>query len=104
MYIDALQNILIKLSSFYSQEYFKDQSSQNFFSEITSARKDLYNIIAEPDGTGTGGTISGIHYTRLIIEDIENLIKMMVDGLLYPKGNYPGLDYGNWLKLWRDSD
>jgi hypothetical protein len=38
------------------------------------------------------------------MEDIENLIKVMVDGLLYPKGDYPGLDYDNWLKRWRDSD
>ena len=104
LYIDALQNILIKLTSFYSQDYFKDQSPQKLFSEIISARNPFYKIITEPEGPGTGGTIRAIYHTCLVIEDIENLIKMMVDGLLYPKGDYPGLDYHNWLKLWRDSD
>ena len=104
LYIDALQNILIKLASFYSQDYFKDQSPQKFFSEIISARNPFYNIITETEGPGTGGTIRAIYHACLVIEDIENLIKMMVDGLLHPKGDYPGLDYHNWLKLWRDSD
>lgn len=104
LYIDALQSILTKLASFYSPDYFIDRSPQNFFSEIIFARRPFYNIITEPDGTGTGGTISSIHYTHLVMEDIENLIKVMVDGLLYPKGDYPGLDYDNWLKRWRDSD
>lgn len=104
LYIDALQKILIKLASFYSQDYFIDESPQKFFSELIFARRPFYNIITEPEGTGTGGSIRAIYHTCLIIEDIENLIKMMVDGLLYPKGDYPGLDYDNWLRRWRDVD
>ena len=78
LYIDALQNILIQLASYYSPSYFEDKSAQKFFSEIISSRNPLYRIITEPYGLGTGGTIRSIHYTNLIIEDIENLIKTMV--------------------------
>lgn len=102
LYIDALQKILTKLASFYSSDYFIDQSPQNFFSEIISSRNRFHGIIAEPNGPGTGGTIRSIIYTQSIIEDVDNLIKMMVEGLLIHRVNYPDFNYNNWLKLWRN--
>lgn len=104
LYINALQNILTQLASYYSHDYFIDKSPQNFFSEVIYTRRPLYRIITESYEPGTGGTMSRIYFTNLVIEDIENLIKIMVDGLLYPKGDHPDLDYDNWLKRWRDSD
>ena len=82
-YANALKGILVTLATFYSPEYFKDQSPQEFFSEIISARDPFYSIIAEPDGPHTGGTISGIMIGLERIKDIENLIETMVLGL-YP--------------------
>ena len=102
-YANALKGILVTLAAFYSSEYFKDQSPQEFFSEIISARDRFHFITAEPDGPHTGGTISGIFRGLGRIRDIENLIEAMVYGL------YPmiGSDYGvyeDWQELWRDSD
>lgn len=103
-YANALKGILVTLATFYSPEYFKDQSPQEFFSEIISERDRFHTMIAEPNGVGTGGTIRGINHGHLRINDIENLIEAMVYGLLYPKGSYDDIDYDDWQKLWRNLD
>lgn len=103
-YENSLRGILVTLASFYSPEYFKDQTPQEFFSDIISARYRLHRIIAEPDGPGTGGTIMRICIGVECIKDIEYLIEAMVYGLMYPKGAYDDIDYYDWQKLWRDSE
>ena len=102
-YENVLKGILITLATFYSPEYFKDQSPQEFFSEIISARDRFHFIIAEQYGPHTGGTLSGICIGLERIKDIEYLIEAMVYGLLYPKGSYDDIDYDDWQQLWRDS-
>ena len=102
-YANALKGILVTLASFYSPEYFKDQSPQEFFSEIISARDRFHFMLAEPDGPHTGGTISGIIRGNERIKDIENLIEAMVYGLYPLIGNDYG-KYEDWQKLWKDSD
>ena len=99
-YANALKGILVTLATFYSSEYFKDQSPQEFFLEIISERDRFHAMVAEPDGPRTGGTIRGINHGHLRIKDIENLIEAMVYGLLFPKGGYDDIDYDDWQKLW----
>lgn len=102
LYIDALQKILTKLASFYSPDYFIDQSPQDFFSEIIDSRKPFHGMTAESGGPGTGGTIRSIFYISSITQDVENLIKDMIVGLLFPSPQYSDFDYKNWIKLWRN--
>ena len=99
-YANALKGILVTLATFYSPEYFKDQSPQEFFSEIISARYRFHSIIVEPYGPNTGGTIRGIRYGLEITKDIENLIEAMVYGLWEERYS----EYEDWQELWRDSD
>ena len=103
-YAKVLEGILVTLATFYSPEWFKDQSPQEFFSEIISARDRFHSIIVEPDGPRTGGTLKYINYGLRRIKDIEYLIEAMIYGFLYPKGAYDGIEYDEWLKMWRDSD
>lgn len=103
-YAKALKGILVTLAAFYSPEWFKDQSPQEFFSEIISARDQFHSIIVESHGPNTGGTIKYIGHGLRRIQDIEYLIEAMIYGLLYPKGAYDDLDYDDWLELWRNSD
>ena len=102
-YANALKGILVTLATFYSPEYFKDQSPQEFFSEIISARDRFHFMIAEPDGPHTGGTISGISFGLERMKDIEKLIEAMVLGLYPMLGSDCGV-YEEWQKLWRHSD
>ena len=99
----ALIGILVTLATFYSPEHLKDQSPQEFFSEIISARNRFHCMTAEPDGPHTGGTISRILGGLSHIKDIENLIEAMVLGL-YPLGSHDGIAREDWLRMWRDSD
>ena len=103
-YAKALEGVLVTLATFYSPEWFKDQSPQEFFSEIISARDRFHSIIVESDGPNTGRTIKYVGYGLSRIQDIEYLIEAMIYGLLYPKGAYDDVDYDDWLEMWRDSD
>ena len=99
-YANALKGILTTLATFYSPEYFKDQSPQEFFLEIISARDRFHSIMVEPYGPNTGGTISGIRYGHERIKDIEKLVEDMVNGLWEERYS----EYENWQKRWRDSN
>ena len=99
-YANALKGILTTLATFYSPDYFKDQSPQEFFLEIISARDRFHSIIVEPYGPNTGGTIRGIRYGLERIKDIEKLVEDMVNGLWEERYS----EYEDWQKRWRDSD
>ena len=99
-YAQALKGILETLATFYSPDHFKDQSPQEFFSEIISARYRFHFMIAEPHGSHTEGTISGISRGLECIKDIEKLVEDMVNGLWEECYS----EYEDWQKLWRDSD
>ena len=99
-YANALKGILTTLATFYSPEYFKDQSPQEFFLEIISARDRFHSIIVEPYGPNTGGTIRGIRYGLERIKDIEKLVEDMVNGLWEERYS----EYEDWQKQWRDSN
>ena len=96
-YADALTGVLVTLANYYSPECFGDQSPQEFFSEIISARFRFHFIIAEPGGPNTGGTIGGIRAGLSLIADVERLIEDMVKGLWEERYS----EYENWQKRWR---
>ena len=99
-YADSLTGILVTLANYYSPECFGDQSPQEFFSEIISARFRLHSALAEPDGPGTGGTIAGILRVRSRIADIERIVEDMVSGLWEERYS----EYEDWQKRWRSEE
>lgn len=99
-YIDALMSILTKIADFYHPEYFEDLSPKEFFEKIISERYSIYNMASEPYGKGTGGTIRSILSSTFRRKDVENLIEIMVEGLV----GISDFDYDDWQQLWRDSE
>ena len=68
-YIDSVVAILIVLSSYYSTNPFGNQSPEEYFSEIISSRFRWHRSIAEPGGSGTGGTMVSLHVTCSVQAD-----------------------------------
>ena len=99
-YINALMSILTKIADFYHPEYFEDLSPKEFFEKIISERYSIYNMASEPHGKGTGGTIRSILSSTFHSKDVENLIEIMVEGLV----GISEFDYDDWQQLWRDSE
>lgn len=98
-YVDSLTGILVTLANYYSPECFRNQSPQDFFSEIISTRYRLHAIVAEPHGPGTGGTIVGILSMGNLISDLEKIIEDMISGLWVERRS----EYKNWQKRWRSA-
>lgn len=99
-YINALMSILTKIADFYHPEYFEDLSPKEFFEKIISERYSIYNMASEPYGKGTVGTIRSILSSTFHRKDVENLIEIMVEGLV----GIGDFDYDDWQQLWRDSE
>ena len=94
-YIDQLINILITVAAFHPLECFQDKSPQEYFSQILNSRQQFYSLLAE---TYKEGSIYPIILQRHMINDIEHIIKQMVDTLWMERYD----EYKNWEKQWHN--
>lgn len=100
-YIDVLIGILVTLATnYYAPDCFGSQSPQEFISEIIYSRFRFHSIIAEPDGPGTGGSITPIMNQSSLIADIEKLVEILVGGNWIERYS----EYENWQKRWRSKE
>ena len=88
------------LADFYHPEYFKDQSPEEFFEKITSARDEFFGIVSEPYGPNSAGTMRSQIYQSLRTQDIDDLIETMVGGFV---GEY-SFDFKHWVNSWRNAN
>ena len=96
-YIDSVVAILIVLSSYYSTNPFGNQSPEEYFSEIISSRFRWHRSIAEPGGSGTGGTMVSLHVTCSVQADVETMVKDMVYALVGWENSF---DFCSWRRRW----
>ncbi|MBF0509122.1 MAG: hypothetical protein HQK57_09385 [Deltaproteobacteria bacterium] len=100
-YIDALQGILIALTSYYPEGHFSDKDPHRFFSEQISLRFEWHLSHLEPGGSGTGGTIVSVLCNGAVKADVEEMIEDMVASLTKFGSRF---DWFGWKKNWRGTN
>lgn len=95
-YIDALEGILVALAKFYPRGSF-GSNPHRFFSEQIALRFKWHRSYAEPDGTGTGGTIINVTVGGSVMEDVA---KMIEDMALVLVGYDDKFDWRAWPDKW----
>lgn len=103
-YIEVLKSILVTLASYYSPKHFKDQTPQEFISDMIDCRFRWHYTIIEPDGPGTGGTM----VTVLAPSDVASDMEIMVEDMVFSLGTLRGglgddFDFAAWRKSWRNN-
>jgi len=96
-YVDSLETILITLASFYPEGSFEGDTHR-FFSTQIALRYQWHGSYAEPNGSGTGGTIINITVSSAVMEDIAKMIEDMATGLI---GYDDRFDWHEWPAKWR---
>jgi hypothetical protein len=95
-YIDALEGVLTYLSRFYADGSFGGNAPM-FFSNAISQRFKWHRSIAEPLGTGTGGTIVSVLVCGSVMADVESMVKDMALNLADDDHEF---EYKKWLDEW----
>jgi hypothetical protein len=96
--IDILENILVRLSSFYPPNQFGCPAPEYFASHVES-RFRWHRLIYEPDGPGTGGTMMGEIVAGNVAADLESLVEQIVEGL-YVGYYLDTFDVAQWRAEW----
>jgi len=98
-YIDALAGILVTLADYYPDGHFGDTQPREFFSQQIAARFAWHRAHAEPDGSGTGGTIVNVICCGNVQADVEKMVEDMVMSIV---GFDDEFDWRRWPSRWHE--
>jgi hypothetical protein len=94
------QEILIELSTYYSDSKIYNENPEEFFSEIITSRFSWHRFVLEPNGSGTGGTMISVMVGGSVMEDLRQMILDMVNTLSYAYSLKTNFDFQKWKSEW----
>jgi hypothetical protein len=92
--IEVVIQIAVHLATWLPENHFGERPFAEYFSSLVSSRFVWHWALAEPLGTGTGGTIAGLSTAAAVLDDAERAVDEIVTSLLRGREGFN-------LKVWR---
>jgi hypothetical protein len=80
--IDAVREMWIDLMEQLSPDLFGERTAGQVFDDAMRARIDIYRLLQEPNGLGTGGTIAPQMVASAVFEDAKQFVQIAAERLI----------------------
>lgn len=96
--VSVVVDIWVRLARRYPAGHFDGQDPRDFFDAHLRQRGEWHQLIAEPDGAGTGGTIIRVIAAAAMLDEAQRMVEETV-ATLWSYEDVEGLNH--WRKAWR---
>src|SRR5207249_4409067 len=95
--IDVLEQILVTLVTWYPPGQFAGREPRDYINSVTASRFTWHRAHLEPNGIGTGGTITRTILGGCVMDDLERMVLDVVSSLA---DHLDDFDFIRWRQDW----